>query len=299
MSRTTSNDSAKTLIIGLSGPSSSGKTTLARLLRQVFNVRPSVLKLIIIHEDDFYKTDKLIPRKTFSSPEFGTRELDDWDCVESLDLPLLERVLGHVKETGRLPRDFASKEDQNTVGESGVGEQQIQAVQRQTEKWLQEVLPQASDSKSAKVTIYLVDGFLLYPDPSSVDGTQDKELYDILQPLLSSKVFLPSSREHTIDRRTKRTGYVTLEGFWEDPPGYVEDVVWPNYGRDHAWLFISPDAHDEASVLKAIDEGRVHRETAAENQVHVGPGTGEALLTEILPWSVERVKEMVETEIQS
>ena len=41
-----------TIIIGLSGPSSSGKTTLARILRSIF---PS---LFIIHEDDFYKTDK-------------------------------------------------------------------------------------------------------------------------------------------------------------------------------------------------------------------------------------------------
>jgi uridine kinase len=53
----------RAFIIGLSGPSSSGKTTLARLLRTVFNVpasetsngRPS--KLFIFHQDDTYKTD--------------------------------------------------------------------------------------------------------------------------------------------------------------------------------------------------------------------------------------------------
>lgn len=52
-----------TIIIGLSGPSSSGKTTLARLLRQIFNVHTSPkthgisIRLFILHEDDFYKTD--------------------------------------------------------------------------------------------------------------------------------------------------------------------------------------------------------------------------------------------------
>ncbi len=53
----------KTLIVGLSGPSSSGKTTVARLLRSVFNIAASAetnhhsVTLFILHEDDFYKTD--------------------------------------------------------------------------------------------------------------------------------------------------------------------------------------------------------------------------------------------------
>jgi len=53
----------RALIIGLSGPSSSGKTTLARLLRTVFNISASETtngrstKLFIFHQDDTYKTD--------------------------------------------------------------------------------------------------------------------------------------------------------------------------------------------------------------------------------------------------
>lgn len=46
-------DSAKTaLVVGISGCSSSGKTTLARLLRDIF---PNTF---ILHEDDFYKEEK-------------------------------------------------------------------------------------------------------------------------------------------------------------------------------------------------------------------------------------------------
>lgn len=39
------------VVIGLSGCSSSGKTTLARLLRDIF---PNTF---ILHEDDFYKPE--------------------------------------------------------------------------------------------------------------------------------------------------------------------------------------------------------------------------------------------------
>lgn len=41
----------KAVIIGISGCSSSGKTTLARLLRDIF---PNTM---ILHEDDFYKPE--------------------------------------------------------------------------------------------------------------------------------------------------------------------------------------------------------------------------------------------------
>jgi nicotinamide/nicotinate riboside kinase len=41
-----------TLVLGISGASSSGKTTLSRLLRDIF---PNTF---ILHEDDFFKEDK-------------------------------------------------------------------------------------------------------------------------------------------------------------------------------------------------------------------------------------------------
>jgi nicotinamide/nicotinate riboside kinase len=57
----------KTSIIALSGPSSSGKTTLARLLQRIFahldtNGEPAQaqappISTFIIHEDDFYHPD--------------------------------------------------------------------------------------------------------------------------------------------------------------------------------------------------------------------------------------------------
>ena len=44
-------DGRKAVIVGISGASSSGKTTLARLLRDIF---PGTF---ILHEDDFYKPE--------------------------------------------------------------------------------------------------------------------------------------------------------------------------------------------------------------------------------------------------
>jgi nicotinamide/nicotinate riboside kinase len=41
----------KAIVVGISGASSSGKTTLARLLRDIF---PNGF---ILHEDDFYKQE--------------------------------------------------------------------------------------------------------------------------------------------------------------------------------------------------------------------------------------------------
>lgn len=296
-----------TLIVGLSGPSSSGKTTLARLLRQIFDISSSntalsrSIRLFILHEDDFYKTDKLIPRQKFSSRKFGERELEDWDCVESLDLPLLKSTLTHVKQHGSLPPDMHSKEDQNTIGESGVPDEVVAEYHQKLLQWLAELptltVSATSASPSSNLVICLLDGFLLYPDPKSAESSLERELFDILRPLLSVKLFVLGTRELTIERRSKRTGYVTLEGFWADPPGYVQDVVWPNYRRDHAWLFQGKGDEEKEDVADAVDHAKVNRDTAADASILVSPGNGETHLKEILPWAIERLKEAVGREI--
>jgi nicotinamide/nicotinate riboside kinase len=54
--QSSSTNKKKTIIIGLSGPSSSGKTTLARLLLPIFAAENRI-RTFIIHEDDFYLPD--------------------------------------------------------------------------------------------------------------------------------------------------------------------------------------------------------------------------------------------------
>jgi nicotinamide/nicotinate riboside kinase len=303
------------LLLGLSGPSSSGKTTLARLLRDIFNVTTTSISvsLTILHQDDFYLTDAQIPLIT-TSPDcpsgLGSRELQDWDCVESLDLGLLERVIGFLVREGRLPHgkgedgtekgfeEWDRKEDKNSVGEVGVSENEVGKLREEIVKWVEELVRGLGNdaSEPMDLNIFILDGFLLYPDPSTPSKSSNEHekqlarLLEILRPL-SLRLFLPCTRSQTISRRANRTGYVTLEGFWADPPGYVEDVVWPGFVRDGGWMFKS---NVDQSGQGEEDEGEIDEEIAKKAGIDVAPGQGTWEMRNLLGWGVERVKGAVE-----
>jgi nicotinamide/nicotinate riboside kinase len=233
------------LLLGISGPSSSGKTTLSRLLRDIFP--PS--KLFILHLDDFYLTDAEIPVRN---------GIQDWDCLDSLNLPQLQKALEHIKEHGTIPDWLQSQEDQNSVGEHGVPEQEVGELRERVRSWF--------DGRPEWVNrrICVVDGFLLF----SEDMKDIRSLFDV-------KLFLRTSYETAKRRREARSGYVTLEGFWEDPPGYVDKVVWPNYVQDHKFLF------EDGDVNKELDEdvcGRVG--------INGMPREAEENMTRCLDWAV-------------
>ncbi|KAK6436990.1 ribosylnicotinamide kinase [Oleoguttula sp. CCFEE 5521] len=192
----------KALLIALSGPSSSGKTTLARLLRDI------IPHSFILHEDDFYKTDAEIP----VNPEHN---LEDWDCLESLSLPALESALRHVRDHGMIPVDLEN-----------VDAALIERLKVESASKGQNTLPVA-----------IIDGFLLY----SEDLKAVRDLFDV-------KLFLHTDYHTAKTRREARSGYVTIEGFWADPPGYVDKIVWPNYVKDHAFLFRNGDVNGELDI---------------------------------------------------
>lgn len=64
--------------------------------------------------------------------------------------------------------------------------------------------------------IFCVDGFLLYTNDTVIG-------------LLDIKFFLKSGFDTLKARRNQRDAYITIDGMWKDPPGYFEDVVYPNY----------------------------------------------------------------------
>ncbi|KAK4228382.1 P-loop containing nucleoside triphosphate hydrolase protein [Podospora fimiseda] len=243
----------KALIISISGCSSSGKTTLARLLRDIFSPHT-----FILHQDDFYLPESQLPKKT------GT-DLLDWDCPSSLDLPLLHKALTHIHSTGTFPPFIDSKEDLNTTGS---------LPPSITPSLFSSLKPPIISSQ--KTPICILDGFLLY--------TQDTSFSSIL-PLLDIKLFLLATKSSCLQRRQNRDGYVTLEGFWTDPPGYVEQIVWPNYVEYHKWMFKGQEEFN-------VEKGMVDREIAErEMGVRVQPWKeGEGIeFKEVLEWAVEEV----------
>jgi nicotinamide/nicotinate riboside kinase len=192
------------ILIGISGVSSSGKTTLARLLRDIF---PNTF---ILHEDDFYKTDQDIP----INKEAG--DVADWDCLEAINLPVLEDALNHIKVHGTPPQDLVSKEDKNDVGPCDVDRKLVDRLEWRASRWMFQDVP----------PIAIIDGFLLFAEGMKAI----RELFDV-------KILLRTDFATGKARRESRQGYVTIEGYWEDPPKYFDNVVWPNYAKDHAFLF--------------------------------------------------------------
>ncbi|KAF3070980.1 Nicotinamide riboside kinase [Daldinia childiae] len=216
----------KAFIVGISGASSSGKTTLARLLRDVF---PNTF---VLHEDDFYRPETELPFK---------EGLLDWDCAEAINIPDMKRALEHIRAHGTFPPFVDSKEDQNSIGACPVSDAAISAAKSKVSSWLQPGQPGHSilHTTTTNLRICLLDGFLLY-SPELESGS--------IPALLDAKLFLLVSRARATQRRERRDGYVTLEGFWADPPGYVEKVVWPNYAAAHRGLFVDGDVEGTLDV---------------------------------------------------
>lgn len=238
----------KALLVGISGVSSSGKTTLARLLRDIFT------NTFILHEDDFYKPDGEIPVKN---------GIADWDCVDSINLPSFENTLKYIRKHGMSPPDFTSKEDKNSVGEVHVDRDVIKDLQWKASRWMfKDVTP-----------ICIIDGFLLYSESMKAI----RELFDL-------KLFLRTDYETAKRRRENRSGYVTLDGFWEDPPGYVDDIVWPNYVNDHAFLF------EDGNV-----KGVLKKDEAKKLNLFAMPPGAQGNLTACLQWAYDVLeKELLE-----
>lgn len=204
----------------------------------------------ILHEDDFYKTDAEIPINR-------EHNIADWDCLESINIPALEKALTYIKANGSLPPDLESKEDQNSVGEMNVDATLVERLKQQ-----------ASELGLNGVRVAIVDGFLLY----SQEMEAVRNAFDV-------KLFLRTNYETAKKRREARSGYVTLEGFWADPPGYVDKIVWPNYVNDHKYLF-----HD-GNV-----EGNVNEEVVDGLRIDIMPAEKQGDLSACLEWAYGKLE---------
>jgi nicotinamide/nicotinate riboside kinase len=204
-----------------------------------------------------------------------------------------------------------SKEDQNCSGESGFPDSEIDRHRREIIASLRHQSPHVAAAGAAstsaptatEIRICILEGFLLYPNPNpkpspkphphtsktSTTSTPLSPSPSSITALLDLKLFLRSTYALTRHRRQARPGYVTLEGFWEDPPGYVDEVVWPNYVREHGWMFEGGD----------VDFGEVKSSVVVQEEgIYVGPGKGEKGMRELLGWAVGVVGARVRREIE-
>ncbi|KAI8145768.1 P-loop containing nucleoside triphosphate hydrolase protein [Fennellomyces sp. T-0311] len=194
--------------IGISGPSCSGKTTVTRILQRLLK------QTVVIYQDDFFKPDSEIPldEKT---------QQDNWDCPDALDFRRLDESIKYVLEHKELPERYKSNEANNT--HDGSSSLSPEAFVR-----LQSVI---SRLKQNDTLFLIVDGFMLYWDQSLCER-------------LDCKIFITASYDTLKQRRESRQGYATKEGYWTDPPGYFDSIVWPQYIKWNKHLFQGED-HSE------------------------------------------------------
>lgn len=257
------------LLIALSGPTSSGKTSIATALSSIFS------DSLVIHEDDFYKPDSQIPLN---------KGLQDWDCAEALDLQRFAKVLQRL-ERGQLDGGLeglvtqGNYEADGVHGVQAIGEGLLDQLRKEVEAW-----PFALKRRK----IVIVDGFLLFgksvrgqlvPPHSDASSTLKPR-----QDIFHIRILLRASYQDAKSRRQARNGYVTLEGFWQDPPAYFDDIVWPNFVEEHSHLFDHGDVERGARRVSDADE-----------KIFLGPVKPEGGLETVLRWVVETLRDEINT----
>ncbi|OWB78174.1 catalytic activity protein [[Candida] boidinii] len=198
----------KVVLIGLSGASSSGKTTTGKVLSQVLP------NSILIHEDDYYLPDDQIP---FS------KELNDynWDSPGAIDFPKMIKSLNDMKndKSDNNDDDDATIQDNKNHDIKNLSSDQFELINKNITERLN------ANSSKYKYKFIILDGFLLYHN--------EKILNDLK---IDVKFFFKTDYETLRSRRLNRS-YNTDQGVWIDPPNYFEKFVWPEYYNNHKYLF--------------------------------------------------------------
>lgn len=177
-----------------------------------------------------------------------------------MDVDLLQDMLEFVKGSGRVKtkeEGFEGKEDKNEIGDVKVDKDVVGEWRERFGRLFVELFG------DREVKIAIVDGFLLY----SEEMGRVREVFDV-------RLLLRTSHDTVKRRREGRKGYVTLEGFWEDPEGYVDAIVWPNYVKDHKFLF------EEGNV-----EGELDREMCGKLGIEAMEGVKEEDMTSVFSWA--------------
>ncbi|KAI8968849.1 P-loop containing nucleoside triphosphate hydrolase protein [Mycotypha africana] len=189
----------RVITIGISGPSCSGKTTLALALQTLLP------QTRVIHQDDFFKPDDQIPVDEVTG-------LANWDSPQALDFDKLNQDImqARLDPVGYFTKK-AQAEKPKTMQNNHDGSDTLSSDD------LEQLSTRASLTEWNHSTLFIiVEGFLLFCDPNVSSN-------------LDIKFFTMASKEVLKKRRESRQGYVTLQGYWVDPPDYFDQVVWPQF----------------------------------------------------------------------
>eukprot|EP00053_Salpingoeca_punica_P019514 m.197847 g.197847 ORF g.197847 m.197847 type:complete len:204 (-) comp17671_c1_seq1:664-1275(-) len=179
-------------VVLVGGESGSGKTTLARRLSALLPITR------LFNQDDYYKSPEEVLRVE------GHPDWLLWDDVSALDQ---ERFAADVSAAGGLPSNFSSDDAFTTAVAAAAAAAAAATVA-------------ASDSSShvnynavSATTVIIVEGTMVFQMPWLCN-------------LASVGVWVDTPRDVCTHRRAQRSYDLA------DPPGYVENVVWP--AADHA-----------------------------------------------------------------
>ncbi|QLQ79655.1 hypothetical protein HG537_0C03030 [Torulaspora globosa] len=201
------------VLIAISGCSSSGKTTIAKFLNQLFP------QSILLHEDDFYKHDEEVPL----DPKYGIR---NWDSPDALDMKSFEKELDWIKQTGQISKELIHNGNVDDIEKFDIEQDFLANLKKQC----------ASVTSTAKIVI--VDGFMIYHSP-------------LITSKFDVKILIRAPYEVLKKRRAARPGYQTLDSYWVDPPYYFDEFVYRAYREAHAQLFIGNDVEGKMDRAKA------------------------------------------------
>lgn len=263
--------------------------------------------------------------------------MQDWDTIGAIDVDFLSSALAYVREHGTLPPRLRSKEDQNEARDPGVSKDTLESIATEVKEKLDKS-SLLSNEENGDVTIAFLEGFLLFaPSATENPGHVLRQVHDNIH----LHIFLSAPYDIVKSRREARSGYVTIgpaptpamerenaseggskqkesssapavnleeedksepQNFWTDPPGYVDDIVWPRYVQDHAWLLAAEDdetgkesladryaagsTQTEEELLRLAGQAVNIRSNAG---VVVAPGKGQKPMSEVLRWAVDEI----------
>ena len=217
-----SKPASQVCMIGISGSSSSGKSTLAHLLSAIL---PNT---ILLHADDFCLDISILPMRN---------NMPDADSRNSIDFPALNTTLDHIRMTKDLPQQFKSW--QNSAEEL---QKAMQMVRPELVDELRAIVKSVGFSLDHRICI--VDGFLLYHD-------------SIIREKLDLRLFLRTSKTCAKARRMARPGYGVPESandFWRTLE-YFEKTVWLNYMLEHSHFFVQGNVEGRVNEEVCAEQG--------------------------------------------